>query len=97
MELHIEILASQSISLPAVVPLSRVLNLNKSQLTIFSDFDMACLQGDSSAVLSIIKSAFPPKATKEYKDNPLEDLSAGYKEEFAHCMKGITAGIPGSK
>lgn len=89
LKLQLEFFASVRITQRSVVPFSRMLDHEKSELTIFADFDMACLHGEPSAVLSFIKSAFPTKA------NSLEILSAWYKEQFAHCVKDIMASKPG--
>ncbi|XP_024923164.2 bifunctional TH2 protein, mitochondrial [Ziziphus jujuba] len=101
-KLEVEFFASQSISQPTVVPLSRITHdISERYLSIFCDFDLTCTAFDSAAILAEIAIVTAPKEDLDGHESQLARMSSGdlrktwnvlstqYTEEFDQCVKSI--------
>lgn len=109
MKLEVNFFASQSMSQPTIVPLSRVPDdISERHLTIFCDFDLTCTAFDSSAILAEIAILTAPKEDLNgYHDRQLARMSSGdlrktwnvlstqYTKEFEQCVESIISSDKG--
>ncbi|XWS58436.1 hypothetical protein CRYUN_Cryun08bG0033500 [Craigia yunnanensis] len=101
MKLEIEFFYAQTLTQPAVVPLTKEHDRAQDCLMIFSDFDLTCTVVDSSAILAEIAILTAPKSDQNQLEGQIARMSSAelrntwgllsrqYTEEHEQCIESI--------